>query len=190
MNTLTLLLLCLAPALQQDGWRDTHRVHLRNGNFLDGVLINATDKDILFRWSPGVLMRIKLGDIKGDVEEIKIRTLNTAPRTVAVRDTAPSDPPAAVDVKPPPRDPSKPPSDIEKFFDKLLAQPDMTFEVLAKEVKGLGVDGARAIIAELPTFDQQKTDLSFVALDQMRDLGIERDLRSLLDAKRPDIRAA
>jgi HEAT repeat protein len=188
MNTLALLVLCLAPACQ-DTWRDTHRVYLRNGNFLDGRLEQIGQKDILFRWSPGVLMRIKLADIKGDIEEIKIRTLNSQPAKVAVKDPPPVEKDPAVIEKPPTRDPGKPPSEIDKFFTKLLAQPDMTFEVLAKEVKGLGVEGGRAIIAELPQMDAQRTDIAFVSLDQMRELPLDREIRGLLESRRPDIRA-
>lgn len=187
MNTLALLVLCLAPACQET-WRDTHRVHLRNGNFLDGRLEQIGPKDILFRWSPGVLMRIKLGDIKGDIEEIKIRTLNAPTTKVPVKDPPPAEKDPAIE-KPPARDPNKPPSEIDKFFTKLLAQPDMTFEVLAKEVKGLGVEGGRAIIAELPQMDAQRTDIAFVSLDQMRDLPLDREIRGLLEARRADIRA-
>src|SRR5262245_36932709 len=120
MNTLALLMLCLAPALQ-DGWRDTHRLHLRNGNFIDGVLVQLGDKDVLFRWSPGVLMRIKVADIKGDIEEIKIRTLNTAPRTVAIRETAPEpEAPGTMNAKAPVRDPGKPIGPIDKLFTTLM----------------------------------------------------------------------
>lgn len=188
MNTLALLILCLVPACQ-DGWKDTHRVYLRNGNFLDGRLEQIGEKDILFRWSPGILMRIKLGDIKGDIEEIKIRTLNAPTTKVAVKlPDPPPDKDGPVIEKPPTRDPKKPASDIDKFFTKILSQGDMTFELLAKEVKGLGLEGGKAIIAELPTMDSQRTDLAFVALDQMRDLPLDREIRSLLDSKRPDIR--
>jgi HEAT repeat protein len=134
-------------------------------------------------------MRIKLGDIKGDIEEIKIRTLNAPTSKIAVKDPVPppdkEGPPIE---KPPVRDPKKPASNIDKFFTKMLSQGDMTFELLAKEVKGLGLEGGKAIIAELPEMDAQRTDLAFVALDQMRDLPLDREIRSLLDSKRPDIR--
>jgi len=189
MNTLALLILCLVPACQ-DGWKDTHRVYLRNGNFLDGRLEQIGDKDILFRWSPGVLMRIKIGDIRGDIEEIKIRTIHAPAAKVAVKEATPTpdkDGPAVE--QPPARDPKKPPSDIDKFFTKILSQGDMSFELLAKEVKGLGVEGGKAIIAELPQMDAQRTDLAFVSLDQMRDFPLDREIRGLLEAKRPDIRA-
>lgn len=187
MSTLAFLMTCLMPSLQ-DGWRDSHRVHLRNGNFLDGRLELISDKDILFRWGPGVLMRIKLIDIRGDVEEIKIRAMNSEPRRIAIRDTLPTKDPAT-DEAPPVRDPKKPGSSIDQFFTSLLARPDVTFEILAKEVKSLGIDGARAIVAELPHMDQKRTDLAFVSLDQMRDLQIDREIRGLLESKRADIRA-
>ncbi|HZL70904.1 MAG TPA: HEAT repeat domain-containing protein [Planctomycetota bacterium] len=187
MNTLALVVLCLAPALQ-DGWQDTHRVHLRNGNFLDGRLVQIGDKDILFRWNPGVLLRIKIGDIKGDIEEIKIRTLNAPTSKVAVKETAPE--PAGVTDVPLPRDPAKPQSAIDKIFTRLMAQSDMTYEILVREVKALGPDGARAMIQELPFMDAAKTNLALVALDQMRELSLEAEIRELLASKRSDLRAA
>lgn len=190
MNTIALVLLCLAPALQDGAWRDTHRVHLRNGNFLDGRLEQIGEKDILFRWNPGVLLRIKIGDIKGDIEEIKIRTLNAPPAKVALKEPDPiKGEPDAV-VAPLPRDPAKPQSAIDKLFTKLMAKPDMTFEILVKEVKALGPDGARAMVAELPFMDAAKTNLALVALDQMRELPLENEIRELLSSKRTDLRAA
>jgi HEAT repeat protein len=189
MNTLLLLILCLAPALQ-DGWRDTHRVHLRNGNFLDGRLEQINDKEILFRWSPGVLLRIKVGDIRGDVEEIKIRTLHSEPRKVAVRPPPIETQPDVEPSTPEPRDPSKAPSEIERLFKRLMSRPDMTYEVLVREVKALGIEGARAMIAEMPSMDAQMSQLAIVAMDQMRELPVEREIRGLLESKRPDLRAA
>src|SRR5262245_22194748 len=188
MNILALLILIMAPACQ-DGWRDTHRVHLRNGNFLDGRLEQIGDKDILFRWSPGVLLRIRLGEIRGDVEEIKIRTLNSEPPKIKVKPEAPVDVEAPPD-KPIARDPSKPPSEIHRFLGKLMAQSDMTYENLGKEVKGLGADGARDMISELPFMDAKMSQVALVALGQMKELAIEGEIRSLLDSKRADLRAA
>jgi len=188
MNTLALVVLCLAPALQ-DGWQDTHRVHLRNGNFLDGRLVQIGDKDILFRWNPGVLLRIKIGDIKGDIEEIKIRTLNAPAAKVAVKEATPVET-TGVTEAPLARDPAKPQSSIDKLFTRLMAKPDMTYEILVREVKALGPDGARAMIQELPFMDAAKTNLALVALDQMRELPIEVEIRELLASKRSDLRAA
>lgn len=189
MNTIALLMLCLAPACQ-DGWKDTHRVYLRNGNFLDGRLEQIGDKDVLFRWSPGVLMRIKKGDIKGDIEEIKIRTLHAPAGKVALKEPEPIKGDPGVSDAPLARDPAKAPSAIDKLFTKLMAQPDMTYEILVKEVKALGPDGARAMIQEMPYMDAAKTNLALVALDQMRDLPIETEIRALLESKRSDLRAA
>ena len=188
MNTLTLLMLCLLPALQDTGWRDTHRVHLRNGNFLDGVLVQFGEKDVLFRWSPGVLIRIKIDDIKGNIEEIKIRTLHSKPKEIPLRET-PVAPDAPTDVKPPVRDPSRPATDIDKFFTKLLADGDITFERIAAEVKRLGPAGGRAMIAEVEQMDAQRTSLVFMSLDQMREEPLDAEIRGLLESKRPDIRA-
>jgi len=88
------------------------------------------------------------------------------------------------------RDPAKPQSSIDKLFTRLMAKPDMTYEILVREVKALGPDGARAMIQELPFMDAAKTNLALVALDQMRELPIEVEIRELLASKRSDLRAA
>lgn len=192
MNTLSLIILCLAPACQ-DGWRDTHRVHLRNGNFVDGRLEGVGDKEILLRWSPTALMRIKIMDIRGDgIEEIKIRTLHSPVTKVPIRETPPpvGDTPIPP-VEVPTRDgAARPQSEIDKLFTRLMSQPDMTYDLLVKEVRALGPVGARSMIAELPSMDAQKTNLVLMALDQMRDLPIEAEIRGLLESKRADLRAA
>ena len=192
MNILTVLVLSLAP-LCQDGWRDTHRVHLRNGNFIDGRLELVGDKEILFRWSPTAVMRIRLLDIRNDgIEEIKIRTLHSEPKKVPIRDVeAPVKGGPLPTDEPPVKDgPPRPATEIDKLLARLMGQPDMTFEILVKEVRALGPEGARSMIAELPAMDAQKTNLALVALDQMRDVPVEREIAGLLNAKRSDLRAA
>src|SRR5262245_4361367 len=122
MNTLATLVL-LAALAPQDSWKDTHRIHLRNGNALDGRLEKVGDKEILVRWTPGVLLWIKTMDVV-KIEEITIRTINSEPRKVPLHDNTPAgkEPPTAADEGPPPRDPKRPQSDIDKFFTRILAQ--------------------------------------------------------------------
>jgi len=192
MNIISLLVLCLAPACQE-GWRDTHRVHLRNGNFIDGRLEQVGEKEILFRWSPTAVMRIKVMDIRGDgIEEIKIRTLHSEPKKVPIREIPPpvKEGPIPIVEVPTREGPARPQTEIDKLLARLMSQPDMTYELLVKEVRALGPDGARAMIAELPAMDAQRTNLALVALDQMRDLQIEREIAGLLDSKRADLRMA
>jgi HEAT repeat protein len=179
----------IAPALQ-DGWKDTHRIYLRNGNALDGRIEKNSDKEILLRWTPGVLLWIKTMDVV-KIEEITIRTINSEPRKPRVGPAVPSvgDGPGT-DEAITPKDPTKPKSEIEKLFERLMSNPDTTYEVLVKEVKGLGPEGGRAMIRELPYMNAEKTNLALVALDQMRDLPIEPEIRGLLEAKRPSLRAA
>jgi HEAT repeat protein len=66
-----------APAIcgaQEVQNTDTHRVTLRNGNMLDGVLRDKSDQGVLLQYSPSVRMFIRWGEIKS-VEIITIRTL-------------------------------------------------------------------------------------------------------------------
>jgi HEAT repeat protein len=189
MNIITLALLCLAPAFQ-DSWRDTHRVYLRNGNFLDGRLEQVGDKEILFRWNPNAVLRIRTMEVV-KIEEIKIRPLSQEPKKVAIRDDRPTPPTDGIP-PPPPKDgtPTRPQTEIGRLLEHLMTQPDMSWDVVVKQLRELGLDGARAMIAELPSMDAERTNLVTVALDQMRDLKIESELRGLLGEKRPDLRLA
>ena len=190
MNIITLVLLCLAPAFQ-DSWRDTHRLYLRNGNFLDGRLEQVGDKEILFRWNPSAVLRIRTMEVV-KIEEIKIRPLSQEPKKVAIREDKASPPPTDGLPPPPPRDgnPDRPQTEIGRVLEHLLNQPDMSWDVVVKQLRELGVEGVRAMIAELPSMDAQRTNMVLVALEQMRDMKIEPEIRGLLADKRPDLRIA
>ena len=96
----------LAPALSaQDGqseWVETrfHRVHLRNGNFIDGLLVKETEK--------AVTLRLKAGDIsvRSDlidrVEIMKIRSINEKPPVVPPKSVGVRTGPTPLPPYPPP----------------------------------------------------------------------------------------
>jgi len=189
MNIITLALLCLAPAFQ-DSWRDTHRVYLRNGNFLDGRLEQVGDKEILFRWNPTAVLRIRTMEVV-KIEEIKIRPLSQEPKKVAIREDRPTPPTDGIPVAPPKDGTApRPQSEVGRLLEHLMTQPDMSWDVVVKQLRELGLDGVRAMIAELPMMDAQRTNLVLVALEQMRDLKIETEIRGLLGEKRADLRIA
>ena len=192
MNITALVLICLGPALQ-DSWRDTHRVHLRNGQFIDGRVEQEGEKEIILRWNPTALLRIRRMEIS-NIEEIKIRPLVQVARKpppriekTPVPDVTDPIPPGPGKEKPPP--PGKE-SETDKVISRLLANPDASWELMMKELRSLGIEGARSMIAGLPSMDGQRLELVLVALDAMRDLEIEPEIRSLLDSKRPDLRVA
>jgi HEAT repeat protein len=190
MNITALLLFCLSPALQ-DSWRDTHRVHLRNGQFLDGRLEQEGDKEVLLRWNPTALVRIRKMEIDR-IEEIKIRPLVQVARKPVIR---PDKTPVIEGPEPTDTSKEKPPiarpqTDAEKVITRALADPDASWEPMMKELRGLGLEGARSMIAGLPSMDPQRTELVLAALDAMRDVKVEGEIRGLLEAKRPDLRVA
>ena len=190
MNTLALFLFALAPALQE-GWRDTHRVHLRNGNFVDGVVQQMTEAEILIKWSPGAVVRLKTSEVL-KVEEITIRPLSQEPKKVPIPkvDKPPVETPLP-ETKDKPADVKSPAdSDIGRLLTRLLNTPTMDWESALKQLRATGLEGAKAMIAEVHTMDPTRTNLVMAALDQIRDPKIETDLRGLLSASRADIRTS
>ncbi|HVR83228.1 MAG TPA: hypothetical protein VMU54_02885, partial [Planctomycetota bacterium] len=67
--------LSTAALCQDDGrWSETqfHRVHLRNGNFVDGKVIRLSDKEVVLKLTPGELcLRMDLVD---RIELIKMKS--------------------------------------------------------------------------------------------------------------------
>src|SRR6185436_17245026 len=59
----TTLLLALAFA-QQDGWTDTHRLVLRNGNFLDGVIESLEEDLVTMKCGPTAKGFIAVSEIR------------------------------------------------------------------------------------------------------------------------------
>lgn len=190
MNITALVLIFLGPALQ-DSWRDTHRVHLRNGQFIDGRIEQEGEKEIIFRWNPTALLRIRRMEIS-NIEEIKIRPLIQVARKAPPRiEKTPV--PDGIDPVPPGKEKIPAPgkeTEVDKVINRLLANPDASWELMMKELRSLGLEGARSMIAGLPSMDGQRLELVLVALDAMRDVQIEPEIRSLLDSKRPDLRVA
>lgn len=88
--------LALCAALAQDvSWVETrfHRVHLRNGNFIDGRLVRESPALVVLEMKPAGEFGVRRDMIRR-VEFIKIRSISEEPRLVAVL-------PAAVDPTPP-----------------------------------------------------------------------------------------
>ncbi len=84
-------------------WRDTHRVHLRNGNFVDGKLDQApSDTELVLLFSKGAALKIKLIDVVR-IDIIKMRHVNEAVKTVDLPKPGPGDsgePPAPGPARP------------------------------------------------------------------------------------------
>src|SRR5258708_18777177 len=66
-------------ALQQDGWSETsfHRIHLRNGNFIDGKVISDKPGEVILLLKSGELTVRR--DQIDQVEIVKMRSWNEKP---------------------------------------------------------------------------------------------------------------
>ena len=89
---LSLGVLCTALEAQEAGWSETrfHRIHLRNGNFIDGDLIQDTRSMVVLKMPSGdfgvsknQIARDDQGQLR--VEFIKMRTFREPPPIVKVK---------------------------------------------------------------------------------------------------------
>jgi HEAT repeat protein len=188
---LTLLaypLLTSALFLQDPEWVEVrfHRVHLLNGNFIDGQLLKDT---------PGqVLLKVKSGEmgIRRDqidfVEYIKMRSLNERPV-----------------VRPPPNNPGNPalprekpatvntPEEIRQKVDGILAklkssqQGRKRFPV--EEMTELGADGAIYLATRLPDLTIEVQSMVAAALGTLKVPQTAPILEPLLGDPSPKLRA-
>ncbi len=95
-----LFLAAASTAWPQDDWKDTHRVHLRNGNFLDGQLSERSETAVVLKFTPTTTLKIKLADVVR-IELITIRPLGEALKTVELSPSpAPSPGPGVPTARP------------------------------------------------------------------------------------------
>lgn len=88
---LAALLVAAAPLAAQDSpWTEVrfHRVHLRNGNFVDGTLVKQNAREVVLRIQSGEIS-IK-GDVIDRLEFVKIRSINEKPKLVEAPRAAPA----------------------------------------------------------------------------------------------------
>ncbi len=85
MGALAALLAILLAAAQEPDRSELrfHRVHLKNGNFIDGALVKQTDKEITLKMKFGE-MTVRLDQVQR-VEFVKMRSTNEAPREEPLR---------------------------------------------------------------------------------------------------------
>src|SRR5262249_32364334 len=83
------LLALFGQAPPQEQWKDAHRLILRNGNFIDGVIEEMTPDIIILRYSPTSVLTVQVSELKRDangkpiIEEIRLRHVNTEAKRVA-----------------------------------------------------------------------------------------------------------
>jgi HEAT repeat protein len=213
---LAALALANAPAAQERNWVEVrfHRVHLKNGNFVDGDLLRQTDREVILRLKPGE-MSIRT-DMVARVEFIKIRSLNEKPPV-----EPPPKPPAAEErrdpfQKPTITSPEKPPDvlpspgverppdvprtvetyaadpETKRKVDEILAgarraNPNHKYQVL-EGVVAVGGDAAPYLASLLETMDDELQGLATMMLTQMKDPRALPILTKLLGSKSAAVR--
>lgn len=156
MLTATLCLLVLAQDARPSETR-FHRVHLRNGNFVDGDLIKDTERE--------VMLRLKFGEfvIRRDqvsrIELVKIAGAGEAPKVVTpARKPGPAVKPAAA-----------PPARLAALVHSLKrATGDAKYEIL-QEIIGLGPEAVDPLVELLAGPDEELRPFIAAALIEKKE---------------------
>jgi HEAT repeat protein len=207
MKQITAFLFVLSAARLAAGQQDSpfvetrfHRIHLRNGNVIDGDLISKTEKDILLRLKVGeIAIRMDMVD---RVEFIKMRSILEKP--VPVETSKP-----ASGALGNPRDPftrppsSRPPLTVEVFaasdetrqkIDALLvelgpANPENKMSILDNMVS-VGMDTGPYVASLLGRIDRADISIATAVIVKCKDLRAVPILVKYLASPDPLIRTA
>ncbi len=188
------LLSPLAQAQPQDvEWVEVrfHRVHLRNGNFIDGTLDRQNDSQVVLRMRAGEMMIRR--DSIDRVEFMKLRSLHEKPRTVPaaakvpVPETAPKgNAGAAAAPAPAVSDTLK--ERVSKLLERYRKAPQSRSEVIAEMVR-LGDDAALGVAAFLEPAEGEMRGLVAEILTVLKDRRSVPWLAPLLAHADPELRA-
>lgn len=183
-----LLGLCLPAAAQE--WIETRfdRVHLRNGNVVDGSIITKTPTSVTLRIVGGeITFRASYID---RIELVKIKSLKEPaiiiekPKTDTVTPTQPKVTPKTPDVK---ADVRKSVADIVRKW--RAASKDARFEV-GKELIPLGPEAALYLIATIDSFSEAEIQLLVEpAVGELKPDGAAALLAPSLSSPKPHLRA-
>jgi len=201
MNLLCFIapLLAAAPFCQsfQDSDVDTlrfHRVHLTNGNFIDGTMIKETASSILLRLRVGE-MTIRRDTINR-IELVKMRDQKASPEIIK-RDPSKGIEPDKKEVDRTVRA-VETPETIKKKVDMLLFRfknspggddRDIPFQ----EIAALGEEGSVYLASRVPAFDLKTQDAMAVALINLQNLKrsskVDGVMEGYLTHEAPTVRA-
>ncbi len=187
---------CLAPAWAQDPplvEARFHRIHLKNGNIIDGDIVQQTERT--------VVMRLKFGDmsIRRDqivkIELMKIRSLGEKPVEVKPPTPKPSDvktsPPTDTPPKPPTTDPAPAGSlreKVDQILGRLVRTPDDRKYEVMQELTRLG-EGSAVFLADLlDDVDDGSRPFLAAALALMKDKSALPILGGYLKHRHPGVR--
>jgi len=180
---------------------DTHRVILRNGNMIDGVLRKKTDAGILLAYAPSIQVFIRWTEIRS-VEEISIRTLRSEPRRIA----PPNPEGSSVDTTPgvsgtPPKAPSPPDNiklpeipanlhqQIDDLLDRVRATPRDRRGRYAEELVALGPEAGRYMAVRMELLPDDLIYWTGSEIGRSGDRSLVPELRKRLASDRPVVRS-
>jgi len=187
-------LLAASPFLQQfqdsdvDGLR-FHRVHLTNGNFIDGQLLKYTAASVLLKLRAGE-MTIRR-DMIDRVEFVKMKDRFQAP----IITTLPPPPKDAVktDLKAEAKPDLKTPAEIQRRVDALLLKlkhaPGTEKSIPREELEALGDPAVPYLISKVPEMDLATADLVMQVLIVMETKAGNDVLIQQLRSEKPAIRS-
>lgn len=162
---MTLIALALSMLLQQEGWQETsfHRVHLRNGNFIDGRVISDKPSEVV------LLLKVGEFSVRRDqidhVELVKLKSYNEKPIVL----TTPKKPTVANPANPnTPAPVVKTPEEIKKRVEamifKIKTTPGGEPEFPIQELTQLGEDGVAYLASRAPGQDPRTLNAMSAAL--------------------------
>ncbi len=207
------LLHAFAPALAaQDGqteWVETrfHRVHLRNGNFIDGLLVKETDKSITLRLKAGdISLR---SDLIDRVEIMKIRSINEKPPKVPPKAVGGRPDPTPLPPFPPPARPEegrRPPQDgaldpwissgfsketvdrVNEIFDRFKKDLSETKFQILQEISSLGAEAAVFLATNLGALAEEPLGQIGAILARMKVAETRAPAAKALTHRNPQVR--
>ncbi|MBV8881195.1 MAG: HEAT repeat domain-containing protein [Planctomycetaceae bacterium] len=197
--TLAVLLGTPLAALQQEGWSETsfHRIHLRNGNFIDGKLIADKTNEVVLLLRAGE-MSVRRDQIDR-IELVKLKSYNDKAILLdtpkATNPTGTTPPP--VGVTPPPVVDT--PEAIRKKVDMIMFKFKNTpggddKEIPYVDIASTGEEGATYLASRLPAFDDKSQAAIGVCLIQLQKVKFSEKVRDVLagflDSPTATVRAA
>ncbi len=187
------LLFCLAALLQDPAVTESrfHRVHLKNGNFIDGHLVKESPQEIVLKLKQG---QLTIGrHLIDSVESVKIRSLvekaaQPPPGGLQLPPPAPAAAPAVASPKVAVSD------EIRKKVDEMLGKlglskaDNATFSI--DELTALGDDAAAYLASRLPEMDARLQMHASVALGALKSPKSIPVLEEFLGHANPAVRAS
>lgn len=204
-------LVLATPLAAQQGWSETrfHRVHLRNGNFIDGQMIKETGREVTLQLKVGtVSVRLdqiaRTEDGRLRVELVKMKSYNEKPPVIPLKGPQPGptpETPRKPDLPfpptgartPPAAAPFEPKGDTRQKVDQILQQIGktasdqkyQTAELLAQAGEGW----APYVVSLAEGLEQATRSLALAMVEKSRDPAALPIARKLLGSAKADVRA-